>query len=69
MCTVYWLVREINNSQVDNAKDLDIVMPTYDLIEYNDGYPKTSESLHQFYRYGPKNPITDFETFKFKSGF
>ena len=27
---------EINNSQVDNAKDIDIVMPTYNLIEYSD---------------------------------
>ena len=26
-------IREINNTQVDNAKDIDIVMPMYNLIE------------------------------------
>ena len=28
-------IREINNTQVDNAKDLDVVMPMYNLIEYS----------------------------------
>ena len=32
----------INNIQMDNAKDLDVVMPMYDLIEYSDIYSKTS---------------------------
>ena len=27
---------EINNTQIDNAKDIDIVMPMYNLIEYSD---------------------------------
>ena len=31
-------ISEINNTQVDNAKDLDIVMPMYNLIEYSDNY-------------------------------
>ena len=35
-------ISEINNTQVDNAKDLDIVMPMYNLIEYSDNYSKTS---------------------------
>ena len=41
-------VNEINNTQLDNAKDVDIVMPMYNLIEYNDNYSKTSESLQQY---------------------
>ena len=28
-------ISEINNTQVGNARDLDIVMPMYNLIEYN----------------------------------
>ena len=32
---------EINNSQVGNAKDIDIVMPMYNLIEYSNNYSKT----------------------------
>ena len=41
-------INEINNTQVDNAKDIDIVMPMYTLIEYNDNGSKTSESLWQY---------------------
>ena len=38
-------IREINNTQVENTKDLDVVMPMYNLIEYSNNYPKTSVSL------------------------
>ena len=38
-------ISEINDTQVDNAKDIDIVMPMYNLIEYSDNYVKTSGSL------------------------
>ena len=38
-------ISEINNTQVDNAKDIDIVMPMYNLIEYSDNYSKASGSL------------------------
>ena len=36
---------EINNIEIDNAKDIDIVMPMYTLIEYSDNYSETSGSL------------------------
>ena len=35
-------ISEMNNTQIDNANDIDIVMPMYNLIEYSDNYPKTS---------------------------
>ena len=38
---------KINNNQVDNAKDIDIVMPMYNLIEYSNNYSKTYGSLLQ----------------------
>ena len=38
-------VSKINNTQIDNAKDIDIVMPMYNLIEYSDKYSQTSGSL------------------------
>ena len=38
----------MNNKQVDNAKDIDIVMPMYNLIEYSDDYSKTSGILWQY---------------------
>ena len=36
---------KINNTQIDNAEYIDIVMPMYNLIEYSDNYSKTSGSF------------------------
>ena len=41
-------ISEINNTQIDNAKDIDIVMPMYNLIEYSDNFAKTTRSLWQY---------------------
>ena len=41
-------ISEINNTQIDNAKDIDIVMPMYNLIEYSDNYAKITGSLWQY---------------------
>ena len=43
-------ISEINNKQVDNAKDLDIVIPMYNLMKYSDSYSKISESLWQYFK-------------------
>ena len=43
-------VSRINNTGIDNAKDIDIVMPVYNLIDYSDNYSKTSGSLWQDYK-------------------
>ena len=34
-------ISKINNTFIDNAEDLDIVMLTYDLLEYSDNYSMT----------------------------
>ena len=34
-------INEMNCTQIDNAKVIDLVMPVYDLIEYTDNYSKT----------------------------
>ena len=55
-------ISEINNTQIDNAKDIDIVMPMYNLIEYSDNYAKTSGSLWQYFGDEPNdNNIEDSE--------
>ena len=41
-------ISKINNTQVDNATDINIVMPMYNLIEYSDNYSETSGSLWQY---------------------
>ena len=38
-------ISEFNNTQIDNAKDLDIVMSMYNLIEYSDSYAKKQEII------------------------
>ena len=40
-------ISEINSTQIDNAKNIDIIMPMYNLIEYSNNYSKTSGSLWQ----------------------
>ena len=36
---------EISNTQVDKAKDINLIMAVYNLIEYSGNYSKTSESF------------------------
>ena len=69
-------ISAINNTQVDSAKDIDIVMPMYNLIDYSDNYSKTSGSLRQYCKDIPvvddNNAIVDFtnnnltDSFNFK---
>ena len=60
MCYISNYIGEINNTQIDNAKDIGIVMQMYDLIEYSDNYSKTLGSLWQYYRdesFGPMQMV------------
>ena len=58
------LVSRINNTQVDDAHHIDVVMPMFNLIEYNDNYSKTSGILWQYCRDEPvladNGTIVDF---------
>ena len=54
---------------MDNAKDLGVVMPMYNVIEYSNNYSKASGSLYQFCGDEPNNIITSSEWFQFKSKF
>ena len=40
-----YYISEINNTRVDDAHDIDVVMPMYNFIEYRNIYSKTSGSL------------------------
>ena len=59
-------ISRINNKNIDNAQDIDIVMPMYNLIEYSNNYSKTSGSLWQYYKDDPNDNIADSESFKSK---
>ena len=70
-------ISKINNTDIDNAKYIDIVMPMYNLIEYSDNYSKTSGSLWQYCKDIPavnnNGDIVDFnganatDSFNFKT--
>ena len=69
-------ISEINNVLIDNAEDLHIVMPMYNLLEFSKNYRKTTKSFQNYYRNKPNNPLTDnynadaitnSESFKYKS--
>ena len=55
-------INRINNTDIDNAHDIDIVMPMCNLVEYSDSYSKTPGSLWQYY----KDDLEDSESFKSK---
>ena len=59
-------ISRINNTDIDNAHNIDIVMPMYNLIEYSDNYSKTSGSSWQYYKDGPNDSLTGSESFKSK---
>ena len=59
-------ISRINNTDIDNAHDIDIVMPIYNLIEYSDNYLKTSGSLWQYYNDDPNDNLAISESFKSK---
>ena len=68
-------ITHINDEHVDNADNLDIIMPMYNLIEYSNNYSDTSGSLWQFKtdeqnmnNGNPANVTTaDSSSFKYKS--
>ena len=43
-------ITKINNELIEDAEDLDIVMPMYNLLEYSKNYRKTIGSLYNYYR-------------------
>ena len=59
-------ISEINNAQVDNAKDIDIIMPMFNLIKYSDNYAKVRGSLWQYFTDEPDDNFADSESIKSK---
>ena len=41
-------ISKINDIKIDNAEDLDAVMPMYNLLEYSKNYRKTTRSLWNY---------------------
>ena len=46
-------ISKINGTLIDNAEDLDVVIPMHNLLEYSKNYEKTTWSLWNYYRDEP----------------
>ena len=62
-------ISKINGIQVDNAENLDVVMPMYNLLEYSKNSKKKNKtgSLWNYYRDEPSDPFSNSESFKYKT--
>ena len=43
-------IARINGELMEDADDLDVVMPMYNLLEYSKNYKKTTGSFYNYYR-------------------
>ena len=71
-------VSKINGVKIDNAEDLDVVVPMYNLVEYSQNYRKTTGSLWNYYRDRPSSStdnnnithsILNSKSFDYKANF
>ena len=69
-------ITRINGELIEDADDLDIVMPIYNLLEYSKNYRKTIGSLYNYYRDELTNDdndkfaninVVNSEAFKYKN--
>ena len=75
-------ISKVNNTFVDNAEDINFIMPMCNLLEYSDNYYMTSGKLWNYYRddvnddenenndssnYGIDNNITTSKSFYYKT--
>ena len=69
-------ISKINDIKIDNAENLDVVMPVYNLLEYSKNYRKATSSLWNYYGDEP-NSSTDnnnkthsiLQSFDYKTNF
>ena len=70
-------ITRINGELIEDADDLGIVMPMYNLLEYSKNYRKTIGSLYNYYRDElsddanpvnfPNTNVVNSKTFKYKN--
>ena len=70
-------ISKINGVLVENADDLDVVMPMYDLLKYSRNYSQASGSLWNYYRdeltdetndnNDPNKNVINSKSFKYKT--
>ena len=62
-------ISKINGVKTDNAENLHVVMPIYNLLKYSKNYRKTTGSLWNYYRDELSDPLySNSESSKYKTG-
>ena len=54
-------ISKMNGVKIDNAEDLDVLMPMYNSLEYSKNYRKATVSLGNYYRDEPNSDTDDNE--------
>ena len=67
LCNFINCISKINGIKIDNAEDLDVVMPMYNLLKYSKNYRTTTGNLWNYYRDEPSDLSSDSESFKYKT--
>ena len=57
-------ISKINSTLIDDAKDLDMAMQMYDLLEYSNNYSMASGSLWNYYSDEVKDNVNEEKTKK-----
>ena len=66
-------ITKINGELIEDAEDLDIVIPMYNLLQYSKNYRKTIGSLYNYYRdklsdnANNNNNTVNLDTFRYKN--
>ena len=59
-------VSKINGAKTDNAEDLDVPMPMYNLLEYSKNYRNTTGCLWNYYRDEPNSSVNNDITYSIR---
>ena len=59
-------VTRTNNTSIDDAQNLDVVTPLYNLLEYSKNYRKTTECLWNYYRDEPNSGAAGNKNYSIK---
>ena len=62
MHRLFLAFQKFNIALVDNAKNLDVVMPIYNLLEYSKYYSRAKGSFWNYYS------VKDSKSFNYKTG-
>ena len=67
MFNIHWLHKRNKKYSNRQYKNLDVMMPIYNLIECSNNYSKTSGRLKQYYKNDLNDDLSNPKSFNFKA--